>query len=152
MNAGSGTYALVLRCAAGSRLQVGRWGVMHTRSGYYVYVGSAFGPGGVAARVARHCRQTKAGHWHIDYLRQHVDIAAVWFSHAAERLEHRWAGVLADLPGTEPVAGFGCSDCGCGAHLFFFRRVPRLAPFVRAVGGPVRASDCAAMGRRGTQA
>ena len=140
----SGTYVLVLRCDSRSRVQIGRWGVLDIRPGYYVYVGSAFGPGGVRARVARHCRQAKSRHWHIDYLREHADVASIWYSHEPERLEHRWAEVLADLPGAEPVAGFGCSDCSCDSHLWFARQAPRLAAFRRAVAAPVQSCTCGA--------
>jgi len=38
--------------------------------GYYIYIGSAFGPGGVRARMLRHLRADKPKHWHIDYLRE----------------------------------------------------------------------------------
>ncbi|HYA22015.1 MAG TPA: DUF123 domain-containing protein [Thermoproteota archaeon] len=36
--------------------------------GLYLYVGSARGPGGLRARVARHLRRDKVRKWHIDYL------------------------------------------------------------------------------------
>ena len=42
-----GTYALILLCASNARIQIGRLGKMHLQTGYYVYLGSAFGPGGL---------------------------------------------------------------------------------------------------------
>ena len=54
-----GTYALVLRSDVSAATEIGRWGRLTIRPGYYVYVGSALGPGGVRARVSRHCRETK---------------------------------------------------------------------------------------------
>lgn len=86
--------------------------------GRYLYVGSAFGPGGLAARVGRHWRADKPLRWHIDYLRQVAALQAVWFSTDGTRLEHRWAEALTGRPGIEPIVGFGCSDCACPAHLF----------------------------------
>jgi len=47
-----GTYALILSCASNARIQVGRLGTMRLQRGYYVYLGSALGPGGLRARIA----------------------------------------------------------------------------------------------------
>ena len=38
------------------------------RKGYYVYVGSAMGSGGVAARLKHHSKISKKLHWHLEYL------------------------------------------------------------------------------------
>ena len=40
-----GTYALILSCASNARIQIGRLGTMQLQRGYYVYLGSALGPG-----------------------------------------------------------------------------------------------------------
>lgn len=133
---------LVLRSRTGRSVQVGRWGRLDLRRGYYLYVGSAFGPGGVAGRVARHCRPDKPRHWHIDYLREVADIVSVWFCHSADRLEHRWAGMMAEMPGATPVSGFGCSDCACGSHLFYVSARPKLSQFADLVAVPVEAGTC----------
>ena len=37
-------------------------------SGRYIYAGSAYGPGGLKARVSRHMRRAKARRWRIDQL------------------------------------------------------------------------------------
>ena len=52
----SGTYALLLKLPKQGQLQVGALGTFAFQAGWYVYVGSAFGPGGLAARVGRHLR------------------------------------------------------------------------------------------------
>jgi Uri superfamily endonuclease len=119
-----GTYALILRSQSTKAIQVGRWGQLDLQPGYYLYVGSSFGSGGVRARVSRHLRREKRKHWHIDYLREHVTPEEVWISYAANRLEHKWAGILFELPEMLPVQDFGCSDCGCYSHLFFTLRMP----------------------------
>ena len=64
-----GTYALVLSASACQKFAVGRLGTLTVEPGFYLYVGSAFGPGGLAARVGRHCRREKTCRWHVDYLR-----------------------------------------------------------------------------------
>lgn len=138
MSSNPGTYALVLRSEGRAGVQIGRWGCLDVRRGYYLYVGSALGPGGVRARVARHCRERKTRHWHIDYLRECADISAVWYRHAPDRDEHRWARAAAGLDACEPVPGFGCSDCRCVSHLFFSAVEPRFDLFSAATGGSVR--------------
>lgn len=114
-----GTYALIFRSESTESIQVGRQGQSTLQPGYYIYVGSAFGPGGVQARVSRHLRTDKRKHWHIDFLRDYVSPVEVWISYKAEHLEHEWAGFLFEMPGSIPVQGFGSSDCKCYSHLFF---------------------------------
>lgn len=142
MNPVPGTYVLVLRCDAERSVSVGRWGTLDVRSGYYLYVGSAFGPGGVRARVMRHCLLSKRKHWHIDYLRDVATLEEVWYSHSPERVEHDWAGVLNRMDGSEPVRGFGCSDCRCESHLFYFVALPNQKTFCHDAGGPVDVWTC----------
>lgn len=138
-----GTYILILRNRSRKRFQVGRWGTLEIRPGYYLYVGSALGPGGLQARVARHCREGKSKHWHIDYLREHAALLSVWYRHAAVAAEHRWAAALAGMPGALPLKGFGCSDCKCQAHLFYMQAEPAKDTFSKLIGRPVEEwSEC----------
>jgi Uri superfamily endonuclease len=141
-----GTYALVLRSDRDRSVQVGRWGRLQIHPGYYLYVGSAFGPGGVRARVSRHCRATKTMRWHIDYLRAFTRPVAVWCNYDPMHHEHHWAEALAQLPDMSPVTGFGCSDCRCRAHLFFSTARPRPASLAEATGGRVEACRCEGLG------
>ena len=143
MKSKPGTYALVLRSDASTCTRIGRWGYLNVRPGYYIYVGSALGPGGVLARVSRHCREHKIKHWHIDYLREYAIIESVWYSHSPIRLEHSWAEAVAKLNETEPVKGFGCSDCRCNSHLFFSASEPELSRFAAAVRISVKSWPCA---------
>lgn len=133
-----GTYALILRSDARTRVQIGRWRPIDVEPGYYVYVGSAFGPGGVRARVLRHCRGAKVKHWHIDFLREFAHPLGAWYSHEPEHLEHRWAQILYDIPGFSPVQGFGCSDCRCFSHLYHTVATPDVALFSSIAGGGVQ--------------
>lgn len=132
----SGTYALLLHCNAITDLQIGRLGTLTTNAGHYLYVGSAFGPGGIASRVSRHFRTGKPQHWHIDYLRPVVQLREVWYTYDSEKRECLWAGVLSCMKAsTVPLTGFGASDCtqGCDAHLFFLSSCPSVATFRRRV-------------------
>ncbi|MEL1249506.1 GIY-YIG nuclease family protein [Aurantiacibacter gilvus] len=85
-------------------------------AGTYVYAGSANGPGGVAARVARHMRKDKKLHWHVDALTVAAsEITAFAFPGGNEcALVERLLGEGYEAP----LPGFGSSDCrSCPAHL-----------------------------------
>lgn len=126
----TGTYLLFLRPLAEGRVRVGRLGTMELREGRYAYVGSAFGPGGVEARLGRHVRGEGSLHWHVDYLRRRCEPTEAWVSLDETPREHEWARALAAAPGsTVPLAGFGASDCGCASHLFRFAEVPSWEAF-----------------------
>ena len=131
-----GTYALLLRAETEQTIEVGALGEMTVRPGVYVYVGSAFGPGGVRARVRRHARANGARHWHVDYLRAATTLEAVWYTHDPTRRECAWAAALRDMPDAEvPLAGFGASDCDCPAHLVALPSAPSFAAFRDRVRG-----------------
>lgn len=139
-----GTYALLLRIPTAEIALIGRRDRLSLAPGWAVYAGSAFGPGGVAARLAHHRRPVIRPHWHIDYLRQYGSLETVWFSHDPDRRECLWAGILArDLGGRAPPFRFGASDCRCPAHLYLFETRPPLAAFVAALN--LRAPDHAAV-------
>jgi len=111
---------------------VGSLGTVHFPSGTYLYTGSAMGPGGLAARLARHCRDQKKRHWHIDYLLEPATVEAIWWQVTDERVECRWAAAALALPGAcVPVAGFGASDCSCRSHLVHLTTMPDVAAFTR---------------------
>ena len=86
-----GSYALVFRNAKTHTVSVGALGDVRINPGFYVYVGSAFGPGGLYSRVSRHVRVAKKHHWHIDYLRPYLAIDGVWWTTDTTRREHDWA-------------------------------------------------------------
>ncbi len=132
---GNGTYVLYLELRSEKRLTVGRLGNVRFRVGHYAYVGRAFGPGGLAARLAHHLRAGASPHWHIDWLRPHGTVREIWYARTAPSDEHQWARALALIRGTTlPARGFGSSDCGCHAHLIHFRRIPSKATLRRKLG------------------
>lgn len=120
-----GTYILLLRLAEPVSRRVGKLGKIDFRSGWYAYVGSAMGPGGLAARVRRHYAMGKKKHWHIDYLRLYTRMEGVFMVISRSVKEHLWADRLGGVPYSgRPVPGFGATDCRCPSHLFHFGRRP----------------------------
>ena len=125
-----GTYVLVLRLEGSEEITIGKLGTFTFPSGYYLYVGSALGPGGLEARLARHRRRGKKLRWHIDYLLERARLVEVWGVASTDRLECLWAQAARQLPGAEiPVPGFGSSDCRCPSHLIYLARKPSYEEF-----------------------
>ena len=110
-----------MRAQDRQQLQIGRLGGMQLSKGWYDYVGSAFGPGGLAARVSRHLQRHKTRHWHIDHLIWATTVREVWYSQRQRDLEHCWAQTALDQPAARNLLrGFGASDCQCLSHLVRF--------------------------------
>lgn len=139
-----GTYALLLQSTHRQSLGVGRLGILDVRPGYYVYIGSAFGPGGLRARVTRHVSTAKRKRWHIDYLLDVAKPIEMWYTVGTEKQEHTWAKAIARLPGASvPMQGFGASDCCCKSHLFYFAERPSARTFECILGAAVhRTAAC----------
>lgn len=120
-----GTYVLIVHLAFPTELRVGKLGAFHCPAGWYAYVGSARGPGGLAARLTRHQQRHKRLHWHIDYLLAVSELTEIWWVVSPERRECAWAEALSRLAGaTVPLPGFGASDCYCISHLLRFAHRP----------------------------
>ncbi|MBN1920666.1 MAG: GIY-YIG nuclease family protein [Anaerolineae bacterium] len=112
-----GIYVLGLRLDHAQQLRIGALGDFMFPAGYYLYVGSAWGPGGLRARVGRHLRGGPIRRWHIDYLRAVATPCALWVVPEASN-ECAWAMQLLALSDARMVAPrFGASDCSCPAHL-----------------------------------
>ncbi len=115
-----GTYALLLEIEQEAVVTVGRLGTFRFPAGYYVYVGSALGSGGLRARLARHGRQDKKLRWHIDYVLMHARIVDIKVNTSGPERECAWAGTLLHIPGARVVAPrLGSSDCACPSHLIY---------------------------------
>ncbi len=88
--------------------------------------------------VNRHHRTNKSKHWHIDYLREHMDLTSVWYSYNNKKLEHQWAQALSAMADMDPIHGFGCSDCQCYSHLFRTINEPGFKLFSNKAGGMIK--------------
>ncbi len=148
MSGVTGTYALLLTSDECTQIDVGALGTMKIQRRDYVYVGSAFGTGGLRARVERHARGEGALHWHVDYLRAVTTLDTVWYTCDDTRRECAWARLLQNMPGAcIPMDGFGASDCSCLAHLVSFEGAPTVSDFRQRLQaacpthGPVESAD-----------
>lgn len=118
----AGAYLLVVDLDRPFALKITALPTATLLRGRYLYAGSAYGPGGIRARVRRHMTQGKRPHWHIDRLTavgRPIGAYAFPYGHECDLID-----ALVDVPGiTVPVSGFGSSDCAtCPAHLLLFKQ------------------------------
>jgi Uri superfamily endonuclease len=116
LSAARGAYALVLHVPTSVRFTRVRMPAADM-SGWFVYAGSAYGGGGMGARLGRHFRRDKAVRWHIDELTNAADDIV-----AFAIPEGRECDIVDTLLSTgkfeTAFPGFGSSDCRrCTAHL-----------------------------------
>lgn len=114
-----GTYLLLLKNNISREITVGKLGNIFFKKGYYIYSGSAFGPGGLKSRLNRHIAKDKKMHWHIDYIRQQMDLSDIHFSETEDNCECQWIKSILAIPGTSIVNNLGSSDCRCKSHFIF---------------------------------
>ncbi|MGD2058244.1 MAG: GIY-YIG nuclease family protein, partial [Anaerolineales bacterium] len=113
-----GLYVLICAIDDPVTLDIGRLGRLSFAAGSYAYVGSARGPGGLAARLNRHLRppEQKQTHWHIDYLLARAQLQCAAWAVEPHSSECEWSDSLADLGARWPRR-FGASDCRCEGHM-----------------------------------
>jgi Uri superfamily endonuclease len=112
-----GTYLLIFRLKESVSIQTKGGKSFNLPKGVYIYVGSAFGRGGIKARVERHLRRNKKLHWHLDYLttfKGFEPLGVIPFY--GKRWECKLARLLSKF--LKPIEGFGSTDCSCVGHLF----------------------------------
>jgi Uri superfamily endonuclease len=120
-----GTYILIAQVQRVKSLVIGSLGKHEIIPGFYLYVGSAFGSGGLRARLGHHLESTIEPRWHIDYLLQIAIPVEIWFTTADRKLEHRWAELLGSCSKFRvPIPRFGSSDYhrSCISHLFYSKK------------------------------
>ncbi len=133
-----GIYCLQIRIDTKRILHIGSLGAIVFPAGYYIYVGSALGSGGLS-RVSRHIRfyraQSRKPKWHIDYLIMHAVLEKTFCAETEERLEC----ILSSAVDGDCVPRFGCSDCDCESHLYYRKTSPEkvIADAFKKMGMPV---------------
>lgn len=117
-----GAYVIRIRLRKAVTFQSGRIAGQRLAAGLYLYCGSAYGPGGLAARVGRHLKRGKALRWHIDHLTETGEITGVLLMPGGRECD-LVRRIAADPGSGVPIIGFGSSDCRvCESHLL---RVPQ---------------------------
>lgn len=115
-------------------IKIGKLGNFSFDFGFYAYVGSALGAGGLGGRLKHHLFSEATPRWHIDYLRRKAKLTQIWYAEQDKRREHDWANLLSEWDESSlPISGFGASDCNCPAHLFYFSGSPDFAHFQKIV-------------------
>jgi sugar fermentation stimulation protein A len=112
-----GTYCLVMKLESDETIAIGKKTNCFTK-GYYVYVGSALN--NLEKRIVRHRSRDKKHFWHIDYFLERAEILGVKTIVSPKRLECSLSQSVKQLADSEPMKGFGSSDCRCGSHLYYF--------------------------------
>ncbi len=130
----TGTYTLILFSSIDRPVNIGKLGTLFLKPGFYAYVGSAFGPGGLKARIKHHFNHSSRPHWHLDYLSPILSAREIWYTCDQTRREHQWAKIHSLTRGVSlPLPGFGSSDCRCLSHLFFYKSKPSGNHFRRKI-------------------
>jgi len=131
-----GTYILIASVSQMRHWGIGSLGKFDLIPGFYAYVGSAFGAGGLRARLGHHLAAAAEPHWHIDYLLQVANPVEVWYTTAGWKLEHHWAEFLEAAPRFRiPIPRFGASDYHRSrrSHLFYSKRWPSFGWFQQQI-------------------
>lgn len=116
-----GAYVILMEIPDKAKIKIGALGYLQFKPGWYLYTGSAMK--NLDKRVKRHLRKMKKFHWHIDYLMAHTSSAKALLFRDSEKRECHLAQFLSQIAESQ-VANFGCSDCSCSSHLFYFKNNP----------------------------
>ena len=117
---GKGNYILVMKLEKTVKRLINRFGKIELLPGYYFYCGSAQGSGGIRGRVCRHLRNSSKKQWHIDHIKDQMQIMEVWYQVDSDNRECEFSKFFINQEfSMVAVEGFGASDCRkkCKSHL-----------------------------------
>ncbi len=109
--------SLVIKNDETTKIKIGKLGRLDFKKGYYVYVGSAMN--GLESRLKRHLSNKKKMHWHVDYLLKKSEITDIIYNESEKKIECELSQYISSK--TSNIEGFGCSDCECDSHLYYFK-------------------------------
>lgn len=111
-----GAYILSFFVEEDININVGKFGNIPFKKGNYLYIGSAYGSGGLRSRLKRHSHIQAKKHWHFDYIRPFVTLKkleAYAYGHECEIVER----CIKEYKGKAFCKGLGSSDCQkCESH------------------------------------
>jgi len=107
-----GIYVLLLEATQPTLIMVGALGPLNLNRGFYVYVGSARGSGGLRGRLGRYLRGPKSLRWHIDYvlMNNKVKLRGIVLGETQENLERAVALKLIEMGFNVIKEGVGASE------------------------------------------
>lgn len=111
-----GCYCLIISVNEPKTIKVGKLGRIKFYDGHYVYVGSAMNS--LESRLNRHLSDAKKTHWHVDYLLKKAEITDIIYNEG-RKVECELSQYISAKANC--IKGFGCSDCDCESHLYFFK-------------------------------
>jgi Uri superfamily endonuclease len=115
---GRGAYVLLIELPGAVEVALPAKQKTTLGAGGYLYCGSAKGPGGIRARLARHMRIEKSIRWHVDRLTKIGALIGAWSFPGGD--ERDLVRTLSHL--SFPIRGFGSTDCRkCQSHLVRWR-------------------------------
>lgn len=113
-----GCYCLIIHVRKYSKIKIGKLGFIEFKRGIYVYIGSAMNS--LTLRLKRHLRDDKKLHWHIDYLLKSENLKILDIIYNTDKkVECELSEYLKRK--THGIEDFGCSDCDCKSHLYYFK-------------------------------
>lgn len=112
-----GCYCLIINLENSSKIKIGKLGKIDFEKGNYVYVGSAMNY--LESRIRRHLRSEKKLHWHIDYLLKKAEVSDVIYNESTKKVECELSQYISS--NANGITDFGCSDCECESHLYYFK-------------------------------
>jgi Uri superfamily endonuclease len=112
-----GAYVLLIGLDRALPVGAGRHKSGQLPAGTYFYAGSAYGAGGLAARIGRHFRKDKKVHWHVDRLTLEASRLAAFIVENGNECALAEA-LLQSNSVAIALEGFGSTDCSsCRSHL-----------------------------------
>ena len=111
-----GCYCLTIHVNDSKTIRIGKLGKIEFNKGYYVYVGSAMNS--LESRLNRHLSDEKKLHWHVDYLLKKAEITDIIYN-KNRKVECELSNYISKR--TYGIKNFGCSDCDCESHLYYFK-------------------------------
>ena len=114
-----GCYCLIIHVRKHCPIKIGKkLGALEFERGIYVYVG--FAMNSLKSRLNRHLSNEKKLHWHIDYLLSDENSKIIDIVYNESRkVECELSQYLSAK--SMGVKDFGCSDCDCESHLYYFK-------------------------------
>lgn len=116
-----GVYCLIINLPKDKTIKIGKLGNILFKKGYYCYVGSALN--NLEKRILRHKSKNKKIRWHIDYFLKYGKIIGTIEIKTTKKIECKLSKKVNKLSDTH-ILKFGCSDCRCNSHLYYFNKNP----------------------------